>query len=68
MKTPLIILRSVSLPVGALPGLPLLLGIWLPDVISAPKHMLAEQRLASGHSFRVIQHRLPWIARGSLLG
>lgn len=49
----LVIVSSLS---GALLGLPLLIGIWLPDVISAPQHTLAEQRLASGHSFRVIQY------------
>ena len=56
MKKPLIILLVVSVLVGALLGLPLLIGIWLPDVFLAPQHTLAEQRLASGHSFRVIQY------------
>jgi hypothetical protein len=56
MKKPLAILLIVGLLFGALLGLPLLIGIWLPDVISAPRHTLAEQRLASGHSFRVIQY------------
>jgi|SRR6185369_7202656 len=56
MKKPLTILLIVGLLFGALLGLPLLIGIWLPDVISAPQHTLAEQRLASGHSFRVIQY------------
>ncbi len=35
---------------------PLALGIWLPDVFIGRVHTLAEQRLASGHSFRVIQY------------
>jgi hypothetical protein len=56
MKKPLAILLIVGLLFGAVLGLPLLIGIWLPDVISAPEHTLAEQRLASGHSFRVIQY------------
>ena len=56
MKTLLTILLIVGLLFGALLGLPLLIGIWLPDVISAPQHTLAEQRLASGHLFRVIQY------------
>lgn len=56
MRTFLTILLIVGLLLGALLGLPLLIGIWLPDVISAPEHTLAEQRLASGHSFRVIQY------------
>lgn len=36
--------------------LPLGIGVWLPDVIFAPRNTLAEQHLASGHSFRVIQY------------
>jgi len=52
----LTILLLVVLLAGAMLGLPLLIGIWLPDVISAPRHTLAEQQLASGHSFRVIQY------------
>lgn len=35
---------------------PLAFGVWLPDVFSDREHTLAEQRLASGHSFRVIQY------------
>ena len=46
----------VALIFGALCGLPLLIGIWLPDVITAPQKVLAEQRLATGHSFQVIQY------------
>jgi len=45
-----------GLLVGAVLGLPLLVGIWLPDVIFAPRHILAERRLASGHSLRVVQY------------
>ena len=56
MKKLLTILLIVGVLIGALLSLPLLIGIWLPDVISAPQHTLAEQRLASGHSFRVIQY------------
>jgi hypothetical protein len=56
MKRPLIILLIVGFLVGVLLGLPLLIGVWLPDVISAPERTLAEQRLASGHSFRVMQY------------
>ena len=56
MKKLLIISLMVGVLVGAILGLPLLIGIWLPDVISAPQHTLAEQQLASGHSFRVIQY------------
>jgi len=35
---------------------PLAFGVWLPDVFIDRQHTLAEQRLASGHSFRVIQY------------
>jgi|OpeIllAssembly_1097287.scaffolds.fasta_scaffold665832_2 hypothetical protein len=35
---------------------PLAFGVWLPDVFIDREHTLAEQRLASGHSFRVIQY------------
>jgi len=34
----------------------LLIGVWLPDVVFAPERTLAEQRLASGHTFRVVQY------------
>ena len=37
-------------------GLPLVIGVWLPDVVFAPKRILAEQRLANGHLFRVVQY------------
>jgi hypothetical protein len=56
MKKALTVLLIVGLLFGALLGLPLLIGIWPPDVISAPERTLAEQQLASGHSFRVIQY------------
>ena len=52
----MIIVLLIGTLLGAVLGLPLLIGIWVPDVISAPRHTLAEQRLASGHSFRVIQY------------
>jgi hypothetical protein len=51
-----VILLIVGLLFGALFGLPLLIGVWLPDFISAPERTLAEQRLASGHAFRVVQY------------
>jgi len=37
-------------------GLPLVVGVWLPDLISAPERTLAEARVAGGDSFRVIQY------------
>ena len=42
--------------IGALLGLPLLIGIWLPDVIFPSSNTLADLRFVSGHSFRVIQY------------
>jgi hypothetical protein len=56
MKQLLAMLLIVGLLFGTLFGLPLLIGIWLPDVISAPQHTLAERRLASGHVFQVVQY------------
>jgi len=56
MKQILAVLGIIIALFGVLLCLPLLVGIWLPDVISAPHHTLAEQRLASGHSFRVVQY------------
>lgn len=37
-------------------GLPLCVGVWLPDVLSTSARTLAEQHLASGHSFLVVQY------------
>jgi hypothetical protein len=56
MKRPNAIVLVVALICGALFGLPLLIGVWLPDVIFARQHTLAEQRLATGRTFRVIQY------------
>lgn len=56
MKQLRVILLIFGLLFGVLFGLPLIIGVWLPDVISAPEHTLAEQRLASGHAFRVVQY------------
>jgi len=36
--------------------LPLLIGIWLPDVFFANQHTLASRTLSNGHSFRVVQY------------
>lgn len=44
------------LVVGMLIGLPLKIGIWLPDLVSAPLNTLAEEWLTSGHIFRVVQY------------
>jgi hypothetical protein len=37
-------------------SLPLLIGIWLPDVFNPAEHTLADRRLSSGHTFRVVQY------------
>jgi hypothetical protein len=42
--------------VAALMILPLGIGIWLPDVFIDREHTLAQQRLADGHEFRIIQY------------
>jgi hypothetical protein len=36
--------------------MPLLMGVWLPDVFFARKHTLASDTLANGYSFRVVQY------------
>ncbi|MCL4789670.1 MAG: hypothetical protein KJ070_23290, partial [Verrucomicrobia bacterium] len=56
VNRPLTILLTVAVVLGALFSLPMLIGVWLPDVITAREHTLAEQRLASGYSFRVVQY------------
>jgi|SRR3954468_13075278 len=35
---------------------PLMIGIWVPDVIAAPRNVLAEERRENGESVRVIQY------------
>lgn len=35
---------------------PLLIGVWIPDVISAPRNVLAELRRTNGETVRVIQY------------
>lgn len=46
----------ILLGVGLVFGVPLLMGVWLPDVFTATEHTLAEQRLSTGHVFRVVQY------------
>ena len=36
--------------------LPLAVGVWLPDVVSARRNVLAKQQLTNGYSFQVIQY------------
>jgi hypothetical protein len=56
MKKLLLPLLLVGLVLGALFAYAQRIGVWLPDVITATEHTLAEQRLASGHLFRVVQY------------
>ena len=49
-------ISAIGLFFLALLCLPLLIAVWLPDVIFAPRHILAEKHLASGYSFQVIQY------------
>ena len=56
MKQLCVSLLMVGLLCGVLLGLPLLIGVWPPDVIRSSEHILAEQRLGSGHVFRVVQY------------
>lgn len=56
MKRFLVISSVIAPWVITLLGLPLVIGIWLPDVFIPSQHTLARQNLPSGHSFRVIQY------------
>ena len=56
MKQLLVILGVIAVLFAVLLGVPLLFGVWLPDIIGAPHHTLAERRLDSGRSFRVVQY------------
>jgi hypothetical protein len=56
MKALLITMLIISMLILILLGLPLRIGIWIPDVIAAPRRTLAEQTLTNGHSFKVIQY------------
>ncbi len=46
----------MSVSIAAFLVMPLMVGIWLPDVFIEKEHTLAHERLASGDSFRVIQY------------
>jgi hypothetical protein len=50
------VLPVALIVLAALLLLPLLIGIWLPDVFYAQRHTLAEQKLPNGDTFRVIQY------------
>jgi hypothetical protein len=41
---------------GVVLGIPLLVGVWLPDVIAAPRNDLAEERNDNGGVVRVVQY------------
>jgi len=56
MKKSRIILLVAGILLVSFFGLQLLIGVWLPDVFGSGEHTLAEQRLASGHLFRVVQY------------
>jgi hypothetical protein len=46
----------IAMLIAAALILPLQIGIWLPDALFGTKRTLANQRLSSGHSFRVVQY------------
>jgi hypothetical protein len=56
MKALLITMLIIGVLVLIILGLPLRVGIWVPDIIAAPKRTLAEKTLTNGHSFKVIQY------------
>jgi hypothetical protein len=49
-------LLAMAILVATVFFLPLLIGVWIPDIIAARINTLAEQRQPSGHLFRVIQY------------
>ena len=46
----------IAVIIGAVFLAPLGIGIWLPDVFIDRVHTLAQERSATGHSFRIIQY------------
>jgi hypothetical protein len=56
MKVAWVISRFLGLGFGLVMGLPLLVGIWLPDLFVPNDNVLAERQLESGDSFKVIQY------------
>ncbi|HEY1172770.1 MAG TPA: hypothetical protein VGH19_15490 [Verrucomicrobiae bacterium] len=58
MKTAKVKVYAVRLAwtLAVLLGLGLLVGVWLPDIIFAPRMTLAKKTLADGTSFKVIQY------------
>ncbi|HSH95848.1 MAG TPA: hypothetical protein VK968_17010 [Roseimicrobium sp.] len=46
----------LAMSVAAMLLLPLLVGIWFPDVLFPVHHTLAQRRLVSGHAFHVYQY------------
>lgn len=55
---------SFALVVALIPGLPLLFGIWLPDLVRTEPNILAETPLENGQTSRVIQY-WRWNAHGN---
>src|SRR6185295_507016 len=56
MERAVAVVLGVVLLFAALLGLPMLMGVWLPDVMVAQDHLLAEQRLTNGYCFRIVQY------------
>jgi hypothetical protein len=56
MKRELVMALVVVLVFGTVLVLPLMVGVWVPDILTAPENILAERRLADGHVFRVVQY------------
>jgi hypothetical protein len=56
LERALIPLLGAALLLGAILGIPLLIGVWLPDVFGGPPRTLAKRELPGGDSFEVIQY------------
>src|SRR5215203_6063256 len=56
MRAIKVISIGVIVIVAALWVLGLLIGVWLPDVVFAPRRTLAYEKLPSGYTFSVVQY------------
>ncbi len=56
MRKVYITLLGAGACLAAVLVLPLSIGIWLPDIIDAPRDTIAKQHLPDGTTFRVVQY------------
>ncbi len=56
MKKTIVIGIVTAALLAAVLGLPLVIGVWTPDVIFAHRHTIAQAEAASGNTFKVVQY------------